>query len=249
MANHEDDVIISPSGGTTGGNTGTTITRTNKIITNGKLLRKSAWIWAGTSALNSINQNKCPTKSVITGSTYNKQNVMQIAAIAGSNTTHPTTRLICEDDVTQKASLPLKISFVANSSLNTYVSKFYLELFLASSSSSTTDIQTLITSTQIENVNKGEPENYTFNVRVPDLNIWYNPFGRDSYICAKITPNSNWTYARDVYFSVVNSSGTAVVNAVLKGDSTKTGCTGNFGIMWREFMANGYTLKVEFKPG
>ena len=249
MANHEDDVTVNPSGGTTGENTGTTVTRTNKIITNGRILRKSGWIWAGTTALSSINQNKCPTKGVITGSTYNKQNVMEIQAIASSNTTHPATRLMCEDDVTQKSSLPLKISFVANSNLNTYVAKFYLELFLANSSSSTTNIQTIVTSRQIENVNKTEPENYTFNVRVPDMDTFNNPFGRDSYICAKITPNSNWTYARDIYFSVVNSSGTVIKTEVLKGDSTKTGCTGNFGIMWRECMANGYTLKVEFKPG
>lgn len=242
---YEDSFVVG--GGSSGGGSGsggTTTQRTNKITTIERLMKKTSWVWCGDKTYTQINnlfgsRYRCPKKSVVTSSTYNKRTAAYMTKTLNDN------KLVMLDDIYTN-NLSLKVDFKANSNLNTYVRNFTFDLFLSSSSSSTTNVRNLVTNRGIENVNKGGVESYNFTVYLADLNTWETPFSRDSYICCKIT--SNWTYNRAIYFSVKNSSGTTIISEKHIATS-KTGCTGNFGITWRECMANNYTLYVEFKQG
>lgn len=229
-----DDI---PGGTNTGGSQ-----RTNKITTIERLMKKTCWLWCGDKTVTELNNlfgsiYRCPKKSDVLSSTYNKRTIASITR------TMDNTKLVMLDDInTTKPTV--QVGFKANSNLNTYVRNFTFDLFLSNSSTSTTNIKTLTANRGIENVNKGDVESYNFTVTLSDLNTWNTPFSRDAYVCCKIV--SNWTYNRAIYFSVLNSSDNVVVSETYITTS-KTGCTGNFKIKWRELIANNYKLRVEFK--
>ena len=237
-----DDITMGDdnSGGSSGG--GTSTTRSYKISTIERLMKKTCWIWCGNKTTTELNNlfgsiYRCPKKGDILSSTYNKRTVATI-----SKTMNDTKLVMLDDISTNKPTV--QVGFKANSSLNTYVANFTFDLFLSNSSTSTTNVRDLAVNRAIENVNKGGVESYNFTITLSDLNTWETPFSRDAYVCCKIT--SNWTYNRAIYFSVLDSSDNVVVNETYITTS-KTGGTGNFKIRWRELIANNYKLRVEFK--
>ncbi len=239
-----DSIVMGGnSGGGSSGSGGTTTTRTNKISTVESLMKKTCWIWGGNKTTTELanlfgSSYRCPKKSDILSSTYNKRTVANITK------TMDNTKLVMLDDIsTTKPTL--EVGFKANSNLNTYVRNFTFDLFLSNSSTSTTSVRDLVWNKAIENVNKGDVESYNFTITLSDLNTWENPFSRDAYVCCKIV--SDWTYNRQIYFSVLDSNDNVIVSETYITTS-KTGCTGNFKIKWRELIANNYKLRVEFKP-
>lgn len=236
-----DDITIGndSSGGSSGG---TSSARSYKISTVERLMKKTCWLWCGDKTVTELNNlfgsiYRCPKKSDVLSSTYNKRTIASITK------TMDNTKLVMLDDInTTKPTV--QVGFKANSNLNTYIRNFTFDLFLSNSSTSTTNIKTLTANRGIENVNKGDVESYNFTVTLSDLNTWNTPFSRDAYVCCKIV--SDWTYNRAIYFSVLDSSDNVIVSETYITTS-KTGCTGNFKIRWRELIANNYKLRVEFK--
>ena len=186
-----DDITIGDdsSGGSSGG---TSSTRSYKISTVERLMKKTCWIWCGDKTDTELDNlfgsiYRCPKKSDILSSTYNKRTIASITK------TMDNTKLVMLDDIsTTKPTV--QVGFKANSNLSTYVRNFTFDLFLSNSSTSTTNIKTLVANRGIENVNKGDVESYNFTVTLTDLNTWENPFSRDAYVCCKIV--SDWTYNR-----------------------------------------------------
>lgn len=236
-----DDITMGDdSGGSSGG---TSPARSYKISTVERLMKKTSWVWGGNMSSDEITNTfgdytRCPKRSTILSTTYNKRSVASITLSTDNN------KLLMLDDIKQTTKPTLEVGFKANSSLNTYVANFTFDLFLSNSETSTTNVRNLAWNKAIENVNKGGVESYNFNITLADLNTWENPFSRDAYVCCKIT--SNWTYNRAIYFSVLDSNDNVVVNETYITTS-KTGCTGNFKITFRELIANNYKLRVEFK--
>lgn len=247
MANYEDDFVLGPSGG------GTTLpdspeTRTNKIITIDELIKKSMYVWGGnysSSELNSLfkSTNYCPTKSVILNSNYNKRDIIEI----DSSNTYGNSKCVVIDDVNPTNTYIITpVNFYADSSLNLNVNSFEFTLFLSNNNTSISSVYKISTRT-IDKINKGTTEPYNISLRLTDMNNWENPFNRDSCLCGSITVD--WNYTRDIYYSVEKANGVVVVGEQKDPLSIRKGTiTWNFGITWRECIANDYRLHVRIAP-
>jgi hypothetical protein len=206
------------------------------------IAKKTGWVWGGNySSLSSIAAvDKCLSRSTILSTSYNKRSVVSLDSPSSG---YGNTRLPRKDDINVN-TVTIKIHYQATTS--DFVKAFSCKLFLSNSSSSTTETCNLKTA-DVDKINAGTSRRYTYTVTLPNLNEYSNPISRDSYVCATIT--SDWYYSRNVYFGVKNTDETStVVSEKLIKSSTKTGCTGNFGIKWRELAANNYTLYVKITP-
>lgn len=254
MANNSG--IIINTGQTGGGNyydpdTGTT--KSTLIASADDLYKLTWWIWGGNVASASImSSSKCPSKSAVTQSTYNTINVATGTSTSVSSVTkslisfdtpssgYSNNRLIRRDDI-KIMNIPIAVEVVT--SLTQNPDPFTLQVYLTSSSTTTTNIKTLAT-LDIDAKKNDTYVNYFTVTLSPDyMNGTDTIFIRDAYICIYLN-GTDWYYSRYLGFGF-NKIGQGTAYRYTKKTSSKVNeATFNLGVTWREFIANGCVLHV-----
>jgi hypothetical protein len=254
MANN-NEIIVST--GQTGGGTyydpDTGTTKSTIIASADDLYKLTWWIWGGNVASTSyMSSKKCLSKSAITQSTYNTIKVASGTSTSVSSVSknlisfespssgYSNNRLIRRDDI-QVMKIPIAVEVVT--SLTQNPDPFTLQVYLASTSSSTTNIKTLGT-LDIDAKKNDTYVNYFTITLSPDYMKGNSTiFSRDAYICVYLD-GTDWYYSRYLGFGF-NKIGQAIVNKYTKKTSAKVKeATFNLGVTWREFIANGCVLHV-----
>lgn len=251
MANN----LIINTGLTGGGSyydpdTGTT--KTTIIASADDLYKLTWWIWGGNVASN-MSAKKCLSKSAVTQSTYNTIKVATGTSTSVSSVSksllhvdspsngYTNNRLIRRDDI-KVMKIPIAIEVVT--SLTQNPDPFTIQIFLASSLSSTANIKILIGPLNINAKKNATYVNY-FTITLPPnyMNNWDTIFSRGAYICVDLD-GTDWYYSRYLGFGC-NKIGQETSSKYTKKTTAKVKkATFNLGVTWREFIANGCVLHV-----